>query len=90
MSHTKYLSVIRQFLQRFPPGADRFKGIAVIDTVAKGGPILCDALAYLDCLVKQRLETTDHWIIYALVEHGNVANVEAKTAIHHRKVGTSY
>ena len=61
-----------------------------IEETAKGGPILVDALAYLDCVVKQRLETTDHWITYALVEHGNISNTDAKTAVHHRKVGTSY
>ena len=90
LQENNYQKLFRQFLKRFPPGADRFEGISILEDVAKGGPVLVDALAYLDCLVKQRLETTDHWIIYAIVEHGNIANVEAKTAIHHRKVGTSY
>ena len=90
LEENNYQQLFRQFLKRFPPGADRFEGISIIESVAKGGPVLSDALAYLDCLVKQRLETTDHWIIYALVEHGNISNSEAKTAVHHRKVGTSY
>ncbi len=82
--------MLRKFLKRFPPGADRFEGVNVLNNVAKGGPVLVDALAFLDCLVKQRLETPDHWIIYALVEQGNVADAEAKTAVHHRKVGNHY
>ena len=36
------------------------------------------------------LETSDHWVIYALVEKGSIANTDAKTAVHHRKLGTSY
>ena len=85
-----YQKLFRQFLKRFPPGADRFQGISLIKDAAKGGPVLIDALAYLDCRVKQRLDTPDHWIIYALVENGNISNPEARTAVHHRKVGTSY
>ena len=41
-------------------------------------------------MVAQRLEGPDHWIIYALVEQGNVADTEAATAVHHRKVGNHY
>ncbi len=90
LEEDKYQKLFRQFLKRFPPGADRFKGIDLIEEAAKGGPVLVDALAYLDCVVDKRLETTDHWITYALVEHGNISNINAKTAVHHRKVGTSY
>ena len=85
-----YLPLFRHFLKRFPPGADRFANVAMLEDVAKGGPVLIDALAFLDCVVKQRLEPPDHWIIYALVEHGSVADAEAKTAVHHRKVGSNY
>ena len=90
LEENNYQTLFRQFLKRFPPGADRFKGIELLEDVAKGGPVLKDALAFLDCLVKQRLETNDHWIIYALVENGSIAKADSKTAVHHRKVGTSY
>ena len=90
LEESNYQNLFRQFLKRFPPGADRFEGIDIIEDAAKGGPVLKDALAYLDCIVKQKLETTDHWIIYAVVEKGSIANPDAKTAVHHRKVGTSY
>ena len=82
--------MLRQFLKRFPPGADRFEGIPILEDVAKGGPVLVDALAYLGCIVKQRMETNDHWIIYATVDEGSVADKEGKTAVHHRRVGTNY
>jgi flavorubredoxin/flavin reductase (DIM6/NTAB) family NADH-FMN oxidoreductase RutF len=82
--------LLRHFLKRFPPGADRFAGVSTLDGVAAGGPVLGDALAFLGCRVAQRLETPDHWIIYAVVEQGNVADASAVTAVHHRKVGNHY
>ncbi len=82
--------LLRHFLRRFPPGADRFAGVSTLEGVAAGGPVLGDALAYLGCRVVQRLEGPDHWIIYAEVEQGNVADTEAATAVHHRKVGNHY
>ncbi|MFM7314416.1 MAG: diflavin flavoprotein [Cyanobium sp.] len=83
-------SLLRHFLRRFPPGADRFAGVSVLDGVASGGPVLGDALAYLGCRVTQRMEVPDHWIVYAEVEQGNVADATARTAVHHRKVGNHY
>ena len=90
LEENNYIHLFRHFLKRFPPGTDRFHGVDVLENIAQGGPILTDALAYLGCEVKQRLETPDHWIIYALVKEGNVANAEAKTAVHHRRVGSNY
>jgi flavorubredoxin/flavin reductase (DIM6/NTAB) family NADH-FMN oxidoreductase RutF len=82
--------LLRHFLRRFPPGADRFAGVSTLDGMAAGGPVLGDALAFLGCRVVQRLEGPDHWIIYAVVEQGNVADTQANTAVHHRKVGNHY
>ncbi len=85
-----YQPLLRHFLKRFPPGEDRFAGINILEGVAAGGPVLAEALAYLGCRVEQRLEGPDHWIIYAVVEEGSVADAEAITAVHHRKVGNHY
>jgi flavorubredoxin/flavin reductase (DIM6/NTAB) family NADH-FMN oxidoreductase RutF len=82
--------LLRHFLRRFPPGADRFAGVTVLEGAAEGGPVLGDALAFLGCRVAQRLEGPDHWIIYAEVEQGKVADSSASTAVHHRKVGNHY
>ncbi|KEF41682.1 MAG: DeoR faimly transcriptional regulator [Cyanobium sp. CACIAM 14] len=82
--------LLRHFLRRFPPGADRFAGVNTLEGVAAGGPVLGDALAYLGCRVAQRMEAPDHWIIYAVVEEGNVSDTTAVTAVHHRKVGNHY
>ena len=67
-----------------------FAGVTILPDAAPGGPVLADALAFLGCCVRQRLEAGDHWIIYAEVESGRVADQEGHTAVHHRKVGNHY
>ncbi len=85
-----FQKMFRHFLKRFAPGADRFADVDIIKDLAKGGPVLSDALAFLDCKVISRLETPDHWIIYGVVENGNVSDLSCKTAVHHRKVANHY
>jgi len=85
-----YQKMFRHFLKRFAPGADRFADVDVISNIAEGGPVLSDSLAFLDCKVSSRLETPDHWIIYGIVENGNVSDLSCKTAVHHRKVANHY
>ncbi|MEO0535228.1 MAG: diflavin flavoprotein [Cyanobacteria bacterium P01_A01_bin.123] len=84
-----YQPLMKHFLKRFPPGADRFAGIATYDAT-NGSPILADALAYLECTVTRRLEASDHWIVYCTAKAGRVANSDGLTAVHHRKVGSHY
>ncbi|MGL5036067.1 MAG: flavin reductase, partial [Microcystaceae cyanobacterium] len=85
----KYQPLMKHFLKRFPPGADRFAGIKT-QTGTNGSPILTDALAYLECEVMSRMECSDHWIVYSKISNGRVANPDALTAVHHRKVGNYY
>ena len=90
LQENNYLHLFRHFLKRFPPGANRFEGVELMNDLAAGGPVLSDALAFLSCKVIQRMETTDHWIIYSSVEKGNISNTLSKTAVHHRRVGSNY
>ena len=90
LSQDNHQLLLRHFLKRFPPGADRFAGVNILPKAAPGGPVLADALAFLGCCVRQRLEAGDHWIIYAEVESGRVADQDGQTAVHHRKVGNHY
>ncbi|MEB3225986.1 MAG: diflavin flavoprotein [Synechococcus sp.] len=85
----KYQPLMKHFLKRFPPGADRFEGVNV-QTAKNGSPILNDALAYLECEVVSRMECSDHWIVYSKVAAGRVSNPDGLTAVHHRKVGNYY
>jgi flavorubredoxin/flavin reductase (DIM6/NTAB) family NADH-FMN oxidoreductase RutF len=81
--------LIRHFLKRFPPGADRFEDIPTVPA-NNGSPILAESLAYIECEVSKRLECSDHWIIYSTVQAGRVAKLDVLTAVHHRKVGNHY
>jgi flavorubredoxin/flavin reductase (DIM6/NTAB) family NADH-FMN oxidoreductase RutF len=79
----------KHFLQPFGPGEDRFEGIATQES-HRGGLILEDALAYLECQVANRMECGDHWVVYAIVDNGKLLNETAKTAVHFRKTGSRY
>lgn len=84
-----YQALMKHFLKRFPPGADRFAGVKT-QPAENGSPILADALAYIECEVASRMECSDHWIVYSTVQSGRVSKTEALTAVHHRKVGNYY
>ncbi|MEL7358857.1 MAG: diflavin flavoprotein [Cyanobacteria bacterium J06560_6] len=84
-----HLPLMKHFLKRFPPGADRFAGVRTRPAKNKS-PILADALAYLECEVSSRMELNDHWLVYCTVDDGKVSKEEALTAVHHRRVGNYY
>ncbi len=84
-----YQPLMKHFLKRFPPGADRFAGIKT-QPAENGSPILIDALAYMECHVMSRMELSDHHVVYATVDTGRVSKPDALTAVHHRKVGNYY
>jgi flavorubredoxin/flavin reductase (DIM6/NTAB) family NADH-FMN oxidoreductase RutF len=85
----KYQGFMKHFLKRFAPGADRFVGVKTYPAT-NGSPILVEALAYMECEITSRMDCGDHWVIYSTVETGRVANINALTAAHHRKVGNHY
>ncbi|MGJ5672840.1 MAG: diflavin flavoprotein [Nostochopsis sp.] len=89
LEEDNYQSLMKHFLKRFPPGADRFADIKTY-SASNGCPILADSLAYMECEVTTRMECSDHWIIYSSVHTGRVAKLDALTAVHHRKVGNHY
>lgn len=80
--------LMKHFLIRFPPGADRFEGVEWAPASC-GAPILKEAAAYMECTVMSRMEAADHWIVYSEVREGKVFKDE-KTATHHRKVASYY
>ena len=81
--------LMKHFLTRFPPGADRFEGVEWAPANC-GAPILGDAVAFMECRVVSRMEANDHWIVYSEVFNGKVFNQDVRTASHHRKVGSYY
>ena len=80
--------IMKHFLIRFPPGADRFEGVEWAPASC-GAPILKEAAAYMECTVVSRMEAADHWIVYSEVRDGKVFKDE-RTATHHRKVASYY
>ena len=80
---------MKQFLQTFDPGADRFAGLELEQSPSEQ-PLLPEALAWLECSVKQRMECGDHWLLYAEVTHGGVFDADSTTAVHHRRSGANY
>ncbi|OYD96687.1 diflavin flavoprotein A [Nostoc sp. 'Peltigera membranacea cyanobiont' 210A] len=81
--------LMKHFLKRFAPGADRFEGVRT-QPAENGAPILNDALAYMECEVVSRMDCGDHWAVYSNVYAGRVSKPDALTAVHHRKVGNHY
>ena len=80
---------MKQFLQPFTPGADRFAGLELEHSPA-GQPLLPEALAWLEATVQQRMECGDHWLLYAQVIQGGVLDASATTAVHQRRSGANY
>lgn len=84
-----YKDLKKHFLKRLPPGVDRFSGIKT-QVAQNGAPILTDSLAYIECEIVDRMECSDHWIVYCHAKEGRVAKNEGLTAVRHRKVGNYY
>lgn len=80
---------MKQFLQPFPPGADRFAGLE-LESSPLGQPLLPEALAWLEARVSQRMECGDHWLIYAEVSSGALMDPSGTTAVHTRRSGANY
>lgn len=85
----QHLGPMKHFLKPFGPGEDRFANIEV-EEADNGCPILKDAIAYLTCEVANRMECGDHWVVYAMINGGQVLQQNGQTAVHHRKTGTHY
>ncbi|MFN6563193.1 MAG: diflavin flavoprotein [Nostoc sp. ChiSLP01] len=84
-----HLGLMKHFLKPFDPGQDRFAHVAA-EEAQNGSPILKDALAYLECSVQNRMESGDHWLVYATVDNGKLLDTDGVTAVHHRKSATHY
>ena len=89
LEETNYQPLMKHFLRRFAPGADRFDNVRTQEA-NNGSAILVDALAYMECEVVSRMDAGDHWVVYSIVDAGKVSKPDSITAVHHRKVGNHY
>jgi len=82
-------SLMKHFLTRFPPGADRFAGVAT-HTAANGSPVLDDCIAHLELkacglqhLLAQSLRAALHHPANSLrLFTGQVAHGDARPLDH--------
>ena len=89
LAEGRELATMKQFLQPFSPGSDRFAGLELRVSPA-GQPLLPEALAWLEATVQQRMDCGDHWVLYAQVTAGGLFDETALTALHHRRSGANY
>jgi flavorubredoxin/flavin reductase (DIM6/NTAB) family NADH-FMN oxidoreductase RutF len=82
-------NVRRYFSRQSTLGDNPFANLGT-KTAENGCLILTEALAYLECTVKNQLECGDRWLIYAVVDQGEVLENEGVTAIEHRKSGSYF
>lgn len=80
---------LRRHFLKPATGDDRF---AELNThpASNGCLVLDEALAELECTVRDRMECGDHWLLYATVDNGKVLETVGMTAVQHRKSGTQY
>jgi flavin reductase (DIM6/NTAB) family NADH-FMN oxidoreductase RutF len=80
--------MVAHFGKGFPPGEDAFRGLAV-ERDAGRGPVLSEALAFLDCQVVQRFVAGDHELFIADIRGGRLLD-DGQPMVHIRKNGLHY
>jgi flavin reductase (DIM6/NTAB) family NADH-FMN oxidoreductase RutF len=81
--------LLRHFARGFAADEPAFDGLALGPPIA-GGPVLADALSYLDAEVVAHLEASDHRILLARVLGGAMLQEEAEPMLHVRHSGLHY
>lgn len=69
--------------------SDSFNNVTT-KTATNGCLIIEEALANVECTVQSRLPSGDRTLIYAVVDQGEVSELNGITAIQHRKSGSHY
>ena len=80
---------VRRHFQTADPDSDPFSQVSH-RPATNGCPVLEDALAYVECTVRDWMDCGDHRLIYATVKSGEVLETAGVTAIQHRKSGSQY
>ncbi len=80
--------MIVHFGRGFAPGQPAFEGLD-IERPTDSGPVLAEALAYLECEVVKRHQAGDHVMLVALIQSGRVLS-DGQPMVHVRKSGFHY
>eukprot|EP01024_Parvocaulis_polyphysoides_P004206 TRINITY_DN11065_c0_g1_i6.p1 TRINITY_DN11065_c0_g1~~TRINITY_DN11065_c0_g1_i6.p1 ORF type:complete len:321 (-),score=50.35 TRINITY_DN11065_c0_g1_i6:340-1302(-) len=90
LAQGKEKEIVKQLLQPFQPGQERFQGLETSVSESNSCIELSDAVSVLQCKVQDRMEAGDHWIIYGSVVSGQLQDSQGLSAVHQRKTGKSY
>ncbi|MDZ8052127.1 MAG: diflavin flavoprotein [Aulosira sp. ZfuVER01] len=82
-------NVRRYFSRQSALGDNPFINLST-KTAINGCLILTEALSYLECTVQNQIKCGDRWLIYAVVDNGEVLENEGLTALEYRKSGSYY
>jgi flavin reductase (DIM6/NTAB) family NADH-FMN oxidoreductase RutF len=80
--------MIAHFGRGFKSSEPAFEGLE-IERVGEGGPVLSEALAFLECRVVARYPAGDHELILGRVVQGRLLG-EGQPMVHVRKSGMHY
>lgn len=83
-------SLVRHFARGFEPEAEAFAGLEIRHELPSAGPVLADALAYLDIELSGSLDSGDHRVFVGEVVAGAIIKPEADPMIHVRHSGFHY
>ncbi|RZM77360.1 diflavin flavoprotein [Leptolyngbya iicbica] len=86
---TEGRTIRRHFAHQPQPGENPFQAIAHY-AGSNGCLILEEALAYLECRVQRWMQCGDHWLVYAIVQAGDVLVDDGVTAVQQRTSGSQY
>ncbi|MFN6565050.1 MAG: diflavin flavoprotein [Nostoc sp. ChiSLP01] len=82
-------NIRRYFSRNSVLGNNPFLNLST-QTADNGCLILTEALSYLECTVQNQIKCGDRWLIYAVVDKGQVLETDGLTALEHRKSGSYY
>ncbi|MGB6299504.1 MAG: diflavin flavoprotein [Rivularia sp. (in: cyanobacteria)] len=82
-------NVRRYFSRQSTLGDNPFVNLST-KTADNGCLVLNEALSYLECTVQNRTKCGERWLIYAVIDNGEVLEDEGLTAVEHRKSGSYY
>jgi flavin reductase (DIM6/NTAB) family NADH-FMN oxidoreductase RutF len=81
--------LLRHFGRGFGPDEPAFNGMEITHE-ASGGPVLADALGFLDMEVSAHLDSGDHRLFLARVTDGALLQPDVEPMIHVRHSGLHY
>lgn len=84
----KNMDVFKAFARPYKEGEDRFADLKLEENIASA-PVFAEAIAYLECVVKDLIEAGDHVLVLSEITGGRQLN-EDEPMLHTRKNGFQY